>query len=170
MRTRRQQNLSLTFQNANLPSRNFWVNAMRRLKVSSPEREDLCGLFKPDFVLEQFKAMQTALTIDIFLDVFHKILNATCHRPPVVIRVGSSMKCNCWIGHSSKLSYAITSREESTYHERPATATQRLRDCSQCSLITCIDARREGKVKQHANSVVHYRVPLHLLHLTFFFF
>ena len=45
-------------------------NAIRRLKVSSPEWE--C-LFKPDPVLEQFKAMQTALTVDIFLDVFHKI-------------------------------------------------------------------------------------------------
>ena len=54
-------------------------NAMRRPNVSSPEWE--C-LFKPNFVLEQFKAMETALTVDIFLDVFHKILNTTCHRPP----------------------------------------------------------------------------------------
>ena len=86
MRMRCQQNLSLTFRNERtkilraLNSGVYYVgNAMRRPNVSSPEWE--C-LFKPNFVLEQFKAMETALTVDIFLDVFHKILNATCHRPP----------------------------------------------------------------------------------------
>ena len=34
----------------------------RKLTTSSPEWNDLCGYFESDFVLEQFKAMQTALT------------------------------------------------------------------------------------------------------------
>ena len=46
------------------------------------------------------------VTADIFLDAFHNILNVTCQppaRPPVVIKVGSSVECNRCIGYSSKL-------------------------------------------------------------------
>ena len=39
------------------------IQALRRkLNTSSPEWNDLCGYFRSDFVLEQFKEMQTALT------------------------------------------------------------------------------------------------------------
>ena len=39
-----------------------WQVSKRRLDISSPEWKDLCGHFEPRFILEQFKAVQTALT------------------------------------------------------------------------------------------------------------